>query len=330
MLVNFIVLKPEYVKETAALSLTLPCTLGEAIDTLQAARTTEDFIRFPHLWAVNPQSVSGHAVFVAGPRWHPTALIICVNTTAIDGRLFAAYTGDYADYEALCWHADLPPGAGYQVYVGDDDQPLPPYIRVHLVDGMQATFVPDNAGSTLPLLLTRSEPWQAPCELPEPDIRDAYLLVSRDDHVLHIEDFGRPFRFRENIAARAGLGSQAFHILPADPPVRNVAIAGITCRTILAACVCSSGVDRCRGTFFDLRPIQEGIRFVCRDDPAVDLDSLKEAMADSVPMGWAAQFRYEDWSDLSPPRHPGAVFMCQSCRPTPRRQMPRKRWLTMQ
>ncbi|CAE7947248.1 ESS2, partial [Symbiodinium sp. KB8] len=294
MLVNFIVLKPEYVKETAALSLTLPCTLGEAIDTLQAARTTEDFIRFPHLWAVNPQSVSGHAVFVAGPRWHPTALIICVNTTAIDGRLFAAYTGDYADYEALCWHADLPPGAGYQVYVGDDDQPLPPYIRVHLVDGMQATFVPDNAGSTLPLLLTRSEPWQAPCELPEPDIRDAYLLVSRDDHVLHIEDFGRPFRFRENIAARAGLGSQAFHILPADPPVRNVAIAGITCRTILAACVCSSGVDRCRGTFFDLRPIQEGIRFVCRDDPAVDLDSLKEAMADSVPMGWAAQFRYEE------------------------------------
>ena len=312
VLINFVVLKPEYVKETASLSLTLPCTLGEATEALQSARTTEDFIRFPHLQAVHPQSVPGHAVFVARPRWYPTAIIICVNTLAIDGRLFAAYTGEYADYDALCWHADLPSVVGYQVYVGGDDQPLPPGVRIHLADGMQAIFVPDDdlpsLGLPLPLLLTRSEPWHTPRELPEPDIRDAYLLVSRDNHVLHIEDFGRPFRFRENIAARAGIGARAFHILPADPPVRNVAIVGVTCRTILAACVCPSGVDRCRGAFFDLRPIQEGIRFVCRDDPTVDLDSLTAAMAEAAPIGWGPQIRYDDWSELSPPSHPGAVF----------------------
>ncbi|CAE7858636.1 unnamed protein product, partial [Symbiodinium necroappetens] len=298
-LINFVVLKPEYVKETASLNLTLPCTLGEAIEVLQAARTTEDFIRFPHLHAVNPQSVPGHAVFVAGPRWYPATLIICVNTIAIDGRLFAAKNGEYADYDSLCWHADLPSGAGYQVYVGGDDQPLFSGVRIHLSDGMQAVFVADDElpspGLPLPLLLTLSEPWQAPSELPEPNIRDAYLLVSKDSHMLHIEDFGQPFRFRENIAARAGLRSQAFHILPAFgmSPSMGSPVAPFLLRAPVP--MVSIGVG-------------EGIRFVCRDDQTIDLGSLEEALAEAAPIGWGPQIRYEDWSELSPPCHPGAVF----------------------
>ena len=87
-----------------------------------------------------------------------------------------------------------------------------------------------------------------------------------------------------------------------------MAIVGVTCRTILAACVCPFGVGLCRGVFFDLRPIQEGIRFVCRDAQTIDLDSLTEAIAEAAPIGWRPQVRFDDQSELSPPSHPGAVL----------------------
>ena len=141
MHIGFVVLKPEYAPERATAALHMPCTLGEAEDALQVLRATEDFIRYPHLLNVNPQPLNGLAVFVALPRWYPTATVLCLNTTAIDGRIFATFAPDRLDTAELLWLANLPTQMDIAVYVGGDDQPLPDGTQVHVASGDQVLFV---------------------------------------------------------------------------------------------------------------------------------------------------------------------------------------------
>ncbi|CAE7264709.1 unnamed protein product, partial [Symbiodinium sp. KB8] len=149
MRIRCVILKPEYIPETTAIELTFPCALGEVVDELQASRSTYDFLTFPHLLHVNPQPIRGLAVFLALPRWHPTATVICLNTATIDGRIFATYAPDRLNVDELCWLADLPTQAQYVVYVGGDDQPLPADVQVHVASGDHVIFM-EHEGVPLP------------------------------------------------------------------------------------------------------------------------------------------------------------------------------------
>ena len=108
MHVGFAVLKPDYAPEKTSVELDMPCTLAEAEEALQASRFTSGFLRYPHLIHVRPQPLQGLAVFVALPRWYPSATVLCLNTAAIDGRIFATFAPDRLDAAELCWLAQLP------------------------------------------------------------------------------------------------------------------------------------------------------------------------------------------------------------------------------
>ena len=315
MQINCVILKPEYVPEAVSIALHMPCTLGEAVDALQASRATSDFVTFPHLLHANPQPIQGLAVFVALPRWHPTAIVICLNTASIDGRIFAAYAPDRLNAAELCWMADLPTQGDYVVYIAGDDQPLPADLQVHIASGDHVVFleyegipVPDMA---LPVMLLRIDLWRRPGQFPIPRVREAYCLALRDHQVLHIEDFSQPLRFKSRLAHSAGLTTNMFHVLQADPSVHNIALFGVPCRALLAACTCGGGEHECLGIFFDLRPIQEGVRFICRRaGDLFDLAPILEAFDAGAPMGWRTQLRaFDQTNDGTPDIRPGTTLI---------------------
>ena len=312
--VSCVILKPDYTPEEIATELVLPCVLEELVDELQALRSTPDFLMFPHLLHVNPQPIHGLAVFLALPRWHPTATVICLNTASIDGRIFATYAPDRLTTDELVWLADLPSQVDYVVYVGGDDQPLPAGIQVHIAPGDQVVFVEHEGAPlpdlTLPLMLLRPDQWQHPGNFPAPRVREAYCLALREHQVLHIEDFSQPARFQARLAHSAGLPPTSVHVLWADPPVHSIALFGVPCRTLLAACVCGRDADECLGIFFDLRPIQEGLRFVCRTCSPMNLTALLQAFDTGAPFGWRTQlWAFGQEGAQSPEVHPGATLV---------------------
>ena len=95
-------------------------------------------------------------------------------------------------------------------------------------------------------------------------------------------------------------------MLQANPPVSDIALFGVPCRTLLAPCTCGAEGAQCRGVFFDLRPIQEGIRFVCCARPCIDLAPILAAFDAGAPFGWQSQVRFEGHEgEQYPDLHPG-------------------------
>ena len=133
--VSFAVLIPNYPPELGQVDIEIPCTPDEAIEAIQAVRAAASYIRFPFLTPASPQSVVGHVVVLAAPRWAPMTMTVLINTSDIDGRrVFACHAPDYADCEILIALADLPPQGDYHIFAGDDDQPLN--------EGSAGTFIP--------------------------------------------------------------------------------------------------------------------------------------------------------------------------------------------
>ena len=308
------ILKPEYSHELFAVELRLPCTLHDAVEAVQACRRTPDYLRFPHLCAVDPQPVSGFATFLALPRWRPDAIVACINAARVDGRVFAAYVPSYANYDSLCWFIDVPPQVGYDLYIGGDDQPLTPGVFVHLSAGMQICVVePEELPSpqrALPPLLLHPDFWQFDCTFPESALSDVYCVASRDHHRMHVADFRSPMPLREQIAECVGLPLDRFHLLRSEPTTQDVLLFGVLCRTILGACTCEGGSGDCLGFFLDLRPIQEGIRLACTRNHSLNLETFVQGLTADAPPGWRPVVHWPEPNDQGHLLlHPGAVVV---------------------
>ena len=305
--VTFAILSPEYAPEFVTVTLQLPCTWGEAEPFLPPARATGPNVRFPHLFPAAQQHIPGFVLLTAAPRWDPHANVVCLNSIDIDGRVFAVFAPSYVDREGLCRLAALPSGLDYDVFVEGDDQPMARDYEVHLSQGMQVVFVEagqvPTGGHALPVLLLSPANWDETFAFPEPALYDSYCIATAARHALCSCDFGRPWRVKRNIASTVGLAHQRFHVLPANPPVRDIAIQGVKCRTLLAACTCGRQEDNCQAFFVDLRPIREGLKLRHCNGFALDLDLLVETLSAEAPPGWRAQI-----SD-SPASFGGRVFL---------------------
>ncbi|CAE7889137.1 hypothetical protein AK812_SmicGene17289 [Symbiodinium microadriaticum] len=145
--ITFAVLVPDYVAEYVKVTLQLPVTNLEAVAILASARSTWQHLRFPHVVPVHPQVRPGLAVCIATPRWHPHAVVVCVDAGELDGRVYAEYGPHYADRDHLLWLADLPLNSNCDVLVGDDEEPLLPGVLVHLVAGVLIQYLPSDVVS---------------------------------------------------------------------------------------------------------------------------------------------------------------------------------------
>ncbi|OLQ07506.1 hypothetical protein AK812_SmicGene9087 [Symbiodinium microadriaticum] len=283
--VSFAVLTPDYPPELGEVDLELPCTPDEAIQAIQAARPTPSYVRFPFLVPASPQSIVGFAVVIATPRWAPSALTIMINTSAIDGRVFACNAPDYADFDTLVAMANLPPQADYHVFVGSDDQPIHEAAQIHLVAGIQVciTFADHAPPIGLPLarILFLPDAWGHEVTFPQVEIDFAYCVVHEGRRVLHIENYQHPFRFRVNLARRLGVDERGLRTLPARRAPGNISIDGVRC----------------------------GFAFLRLFDSEPDVSGLHRIFASEAPQGWMPRFSTDHHPDGRPAFEHGLVVV---------------------
>ncbi|CAE7942823.1 unnamed protein product, partial [Symbiodinium necroappetens] len=313
--ISFAVLTPDYPPETGEVELDLPCTPEEVIQAVQASRPTPCHLRFPFLIPASPQSVVGHAVLLATPRWAPLALTVLVNTSAIDGRIFACYALEYADYSTLIAMADLPPQTAYDVYAGDDDQPLNEGVQIHLFPGMQIaiTFADQHIAFGLPFARTLMLPdaWSHALPFPQLDLDQASCVVHEGRHVLCLEDHRSSISFGAKLARRFGIDDRLIHTLAASPAPPNIALEGVKCQALIAVCEKprSGNAGAISGFFLDQRPIQEGFAFMHLRDPVPDVPSLLRIFQADAPRGWVPRFSNEHEPDGHPTFTSGSVVV---------------------
>ena len=308
--VTFAVLIPDYVTEYVSVSLLAPITELEAIEVLASARSTDRHLRFPHVVAVRPQVRPGIAICVAAPRWHQHAVIVCVDTGELDGRVYAQYGPHYADRDHLLWLADLPRNTECDVLVGDDDEPLPPDTLTHLVAGVLVQFLPRGMATRprFQMHLHFSAPIEARHTLPEPAPQRAYCLALSDAHHLMLGGFEHPVQFREQVARAAGLEEAHLHTLPVLPAVTDVALHGVSCRGVV-------GVfnDRPDGVpmlsiVLDCRPVQGGFRLYRVPAATFTLERLRELLQTDAPWGWYVRLTAYDTSQEASSAQPALAW----------------------
>ena len=233
-------------------------------------------------------------------------MTVLINTSDIDGRVFACHAPDYADCEILIALADLPPQGDYHIFAGDDDQPLDDGVQTHLFPGIQISFTfaeqQPVVGMPLARALLLPDAWSHDIPFPQVAIDHAYCVVHENRFVLHIESYRNPFRFRINLARRIGVDDRRLSICHARRAPDNIAVEGVRCRTLLAACCrgqAASGQEP-EGFFLDLRPIQEGFAFMLLQGRSPDLSSLGRIFQADAPQGWAPRFSSEQLPDGRP------------------------------
>ena len=259
------VLVPDYVAEHHTIRLQLPATPAEFQQTLEQARLPEVTMRFPYLVAALPQPRHGMGVFVGLPHWDCSAAVVCMDMTAIDGRLYAAVAPAYADRAILCDIADLPEAASVHIYVGVGSEPVEGEAWAHLVPGITVSFRPHGVdfqpGPSLDVRLLSADGWQEEAEEIGPNADGVYCLVFGHRHRRFLSDPGDPLHYRQRLAAAIGADSQRLCIAPAVPRVPDIAIDGAPCRTALAVALPEAGVASPQLVLVDCRPLFEG--WVC-------------------------------------------------------------------
>ena len=260
---SFVICVPNYALERLVIEVRFPATLAEVTRLLRQARPRDRDFRFPRLTPASPQPLDGTGVFVATPHWCTGVTYACIDSTRLDGRLFAASLPTYVDRHTLLDALQVRDQA-VEVYVGLDQSPLQHDVLAHVVLGTTITVLPISASP--PLLwdighmLLDAGRWSSHVMLTALPAHNAYCLVWESRHQLFRADSQSPAQFRAHLAAAIGEAPGDIVITPAQPQVRDAVVMGTPCQTVLA--VTSAGPATRSGQpqtiLLDGRPIREG------------------------------------------------------------------------
>ena len=134
-------LTPDYLPEKLDLTVELPQTVDELADLVQTCRDQTRHSLFPTLVEVLQQPDPGWALFLALPSWPRSCVVVCLDLSFFDGRVFAAVAPEQVDFADLCEVAGLGPVAEVDIFVPGLGEPLPPGIRTDLQTGMTVVFM---------------------------------------------------------------------------------------------------------------------------------------------------------------------------------------------
>ena len=287
----FLVLTPEYVAERLFVEVTLPNTTSEVMPLLQQARQPYKRTRFPHLVPALPQHGHGFAIFVGLPHWDPAAIIVCLDLTAVDGRLYAAPAPAYADKATLCDIADLPLHSSLRVYVGVSQEPLEADALAHLIPGLTVVILPAATIPTAVLdvsqMLLHPRHWSPTVTWTAPAEEGAYCLVRGYRHRRFHADLRQPTQYRQQIAAAVGAEGRRVYTFPAIPRVEDAEIDGIACLTALAVAVHGTDADHSpQLILIDCRAMLEGWVSWPTSDGQVLLEEILQDLRFSAPLGF--------------------------------------------
>ncbi|CAE7721597.1 unnamed protein product [Symbiodinium sp. CCMP2592] len=278
--VSVAVLRLEYSSDQAVISLPLP-----------AQRPTISAETFPSLLSVLPQPAIGVALFIAHPAWSNGSDLVCIDTTAIDGRLFVAQAPPYANKHSLLLIAHLPRGVDFEVFFSVDQIPVEEQ-PVHLFPGALITFLhadcPPPTRFTLGELLQSPDPWGAEVRLPTPAVIEACCLVHKGPARLCVDATRYPMAYRDAIAATTGADPTRMRLFAATPQPDDVALQGVPFTATLAVGHPPPGVRHSvwHCALLDCRPLEASWKAVPIYNGFVAQRTLFASLCDYERTGW--------------------------------------------
>ena len=319
--VSCVILCPEYTAEAIDVRLPIPATVDEVSLALRAARQPAARTRFPQLVPALPQPFLGIASFVAYPAWDFEGVLVCLDTTAIDGRLFATKMPARVCKSDLVYAAGLLPCLDYDVLYNVDQEPIQDGL-VHLFPGALVTFL--HVGCLWPAphdlseLLQSRLAWGEATGLPASSYANAYCLVHETTATLCVDTGHHPARYRDNIAFATGADPSRMRLFAATPAPPDSAIQGVPCTTVLAV---GHPPERDPHTIWhyallDCRPLLASWRAICVQAGSMPQNLLFDSLAGLAPPGRELRV------DGHPERHgvlwlaPGQVVVVTAAEPT--------------
>ena len=211
-----VVYVPDVLPELHHLHLEVPCSVSQAINSVQKLRSGDEGMYFPDLTAVTPQPIPAIITLVAQPRWFTQRPIIFFDCRRVDQSLFACVAWPTLSRESLLLAAGLRPSEQYDIYVHGLLQPLQFGQHISLTTGMLITLVPLGCGApataSLEDRLHSSEGWGDENDLAGPsNIPGQHFWVLTDGPACRFTVAnGRRGHFCADLATQ--LGAEQFRI----------------------------------------------------------------------------------------------------------------------
>ncbi|CAE7890928.1 unnamed protein product [Symbiodinium necroappetens] len=298
-LLHFVLLSPGRTATHIAFHHVLPATLDEVLAQTQAERTPDDRLRFPNVVPASPQPCPGSGVLLALPSWcrdDPTALcFLCLDLTAVDGRILAVVSPHYVSRRHLLHMADLPIESDIAVHMKDDFMPLPGNLQYHVATGDTFLFLP--SGAVAPTLhdltqeLLSHRAWSPILTVPTVSAGQHLCLVHENETILFQPTIGSPTTLHAQIAACIGSSRRFLRLFPSSPRVTDAALHGVPCRTVLSVCLPPSQMPApFHGVIIDARAILAGWRTFPAIAGRFSCNTVLVDLQRGLPAGWRTRF----------------------------------------
>ena len=278
-------LTPDYVPEQLDLTVELPQPVQELIDLVQVCRDRDRHLLFPQVVEVTPQPDPGWGIFLAIPSWVQDSVVLCLDLSLFDGRIFAISIPDRCRKHLLCAAAGLAPTAEVDIFVPGMPFALLPDTDCHVQTGMCLTFVRVGRQRpptfSLPAMLCTHIPWEHSPVFPRDRLNNGICAVGPRGPVLFRLHPERSFYYRADIALMTELHPFRVILTPAAPQPTDVCVRGWTCRAVVGA------TDRQERTTWD-----------------GDVTTPTIGLVDGRPLlrGWITVSTWDSWLDLAPVR----------------------------
>ena len=325
---SFCLFTPDYHPEVLPLHIAIPQTFLDLCNLLQTCRNRAHAVLFPRLIEIWPQPSDAWGALLAVPDWQDRLPVICVDCTALDGRLFTAVAPIRVARRQLLQLAGLSPAADADVFLPDMLLPLDDDSEVPLWTGLcvrlliRGHFPP--VSFSLREMLRSTRHWAARPRLEFLDVAEHYCIVTNNGQRAFRLLPHRASYYSADLAAQFGYAPEDMHFQPACPLVVNATVFGRSCRTVVVLDdrPVSPWEEEPVSGFLDCRPLLLGWLPLLSDRGWVDIGLLRDALTQSAPPEWAASFQdfpdHWTWTWIEP----GQVIIAYFVQHGPRAPMP--------
>ena len=306
----FVLLAPEYRPEYVPVDLVIPQEVDEALEVVDTCRQKAMADTFPVLIPAHPQPDVRWAVLLLQPIWLHSQIVICIDTTLVDERLFAVATSPDSDKHSLLNLAGFAGGAAIDVYLPGSTEPLGFNDEVRLDSGDCVTFVragePREYAANLRDMLQTHLGWALGPAFPRRNEDDRVCAVHDGRYCDVLIRQGQVSLLRPDIAARFDIPPLRLAMCPASNRPGDVMFCGRSCCTVIGI-----GTSWRREpdndlplALLDCRPILEGWRTALISDGWIDLRSIRNSLMQGAPEGYSIVFSgcrsHWDWRLAEP------------------------------
>ena len=234
---TFGVLVPGYQVEVVTIQAVAPVPTGEAVELLALARDPVMVRLFSAVTVVSPMPSQAFGLVIALPWWSAD-VCLCLDLTAVDGRLYADVGPVTADKATLLRFVGLQPDSWVDIYLGSSAAPLPDDEIAVLLHGTCIFFVPRHElpGPYFHLeeVLLSSRSWAANPEIPSLQEEGfiCVVTVGANTGVDFLPE--EPFADTRKLSRIFGIAEDDLILQPAVPPVTDMAIRGRHCQGVYA------------------------------------------------------------------------------------------------